>query len=157
MRLWSLAPEMLDGKALVACWRETLLAQKVLLGQTRGYSKHPQLERFRAQQDPVAAIGSYLVGLHAAAGARGYNFDAAKIQVVDITVPQIPVTVGQLELEYRVLCQKVAARDPRWFAEHLQAASENSLLLPQQLRPHTLFYSVPGARESWEKAALSPR
>ncbi|MBN7552383.1 pyrimidine dimer DNA glycosylase, partial [Mycobacteroides abscessus subsp. abscessus] len=28
MRLWSLHPGNLDAKGLVACWRETLLAQK---------------------------------------------------------------------------------------------------------------------------------
>ncbi|OAD21125.1 DNA-(apurinic or apyrimidinic site) lyase / pyrimidine dimer DNA glycosylase, partial [Candidatus Thiomargarita nelsonii] len=37
MRLWSLHPKYLDPKGLVALWRETLLAQKVLLGETRGY------------------------------------------------------------------------------------------------------------------------
>lgn len=37
MRLWSLHPKYLDTKGLVACWREGLLARKVLLGETRGY------------------------------------------------------------------------------------------------------------------------
>ena len=48
MRIWSLHPSLLDRRALVACWRETLLAQKVLRGLTRGYTNHPQLIRFRA-------------------------------------------------------------------------------------------------------------
>ncbi|HHX86201.1 MAG TPA: hypothetical protein GX694_12940 [Actinomycetales bacterium] len=34
MRLWSLHPDLLDRAALVAGWREGLLAQKVLRGLT---------------------------------------------------------------------------------------------------------------------------
>lgn len=34
MRLWSLHPKYLDTKGLLAVWRETLLAQNVLLGHT---------------------------------------------------------------------------------------------------------------------------
>ena len=48
---------------LVACpalWREGLLAQKVLGGNTRGYLNHPQLERFRAHPYPLGANGAYL-------------------------------------------------------------------------------------------------
>ncbi|HWP85543.1 MAG TPA: pyrimidine dimer DNA glycosylase/endonuclease V, partial [Terriglobia bacterium] len=37
MRLWSLHPSLLDSKGLVALWREALLAQKVLRGETKGY------------------------------------------------------------------------------------------------------------------------
>ena len=36
MRLWSLHPRYLDAKGLVALWREGLLAQAVLKGQTKG-------------------------------------------------------------------------------------------------------------------------
>lgn len=53
MRIWSLHPSLLDHRALVACWRETLLAQKVLRGLTRGYTNHPQLIRFRAHPQTV--------------------------------------------------------------------------------------------------------
>ena len=37
MRMWSLHPHHLDRAGLVACWRESLLAQAVLAGRTRGY------------------------------------------------------------------------------------------------------------------------
>ena len=47
MRLWSIHPKYLDSKGLIACWREGLLAQKVLLGETKGYKNHPQLDRFK--------------------------------------------------------------------------------------------------------------
>jgi hypothetical protein len=61
MRLWSLHPQHLDAKGLVALWRESLLVQKVLLGQTKGYRNHPQLNRFKAHPDPLAAIAAYTV------------------------------------------------------------------------------------------------
>ena len=79
MRLWSLHPSLLDAKGLVACWRETLLAQKALAGQTKGYTEHPQLLRFKAQPAPLVHLGGYLQGLLDEADARGYRFDAAKI------------------------------------------------------------------------------
>ena len=65
MRIWSLHPCLLDRRALVACWRETLLAQKVLRGLTRGYTNHPQLIRFRAHPQPLEAVATYLSGLAA--------------------------------------------------------------------------------------------
>ena len=41
MRLWSLHPQYLDPKGLVALWREALLAQAVLRGVTKGYRLAP--------------------------------------------------------------------------------------------------------------------
>ncbi|MPV37867.1 pyrimidine dimer DNA glycosylase/endonuclease V [Georgenia subflava] len=79
MRLWSLDPQYLDRQGLTACWREALLAQAVLAGRTRGYLNHSQLHRFRAQADPVAAVGAYLVGIAAEATTRGYRFDTGRI------------------------------------------------------------------------------
>ena len=79
MRIWSLHPCLLDRRALVACWRETLLAQKVLRGLTRGYTNHPQLIRFRAHPQPLEAVGAYLSGLADEADARGYSFNRTLI------------------------------------------------------------------------------
>ena len=79
MRIWSLHPPLLDRRALVACWRETLLAQKVLRGLTRGYTNHPQLIRFRAHPQPLEAVAAYLSGLADEADARGYSFNRALI------------------------------------------------------------------------------
>ncbi len=50
-------PRYLDRQGLTACWREGLLAQKVLRGATKGYRNHPQLRRFRAAGDG-AALGT---------------------------------------------------------------------------------------------------
>ena len=79
MRIWSLHPCLLDRRALVACWRETLLAQKVLRGLTRGYTNHTQLIRFRAHPQPLEAVAAYLSGLADEADARGYSFNRALI------------------------------------------------------------------------------
>ena len=60
MRLWTLHPKYLDARGLVALWREALLAQAVLKGLTSGYTRHPQLNRFRSSASPLESIASYL-------------------------------------------------------------------------------------------------
>lgn len=55
MRIWSLHPSQLDRQGLLACWREALLAQAVLAGRTRGYTRHPQLQRKLAERSPELA------------------------------------------------------------------------------------------------------
>ncbi|MGJ4748825.1 pyrimidine dimer DNA glycosylase/endonuclease V, partial [Leptospira sp. SA-E8] len=107
MRLWSLHPRYLDPQGLVALWRETLLAQAVLAGKTRGYQHHPQLERFRAQAAPRSAISAYLQAVHAEAVERGYSFDRSKIGRVRTEVPLIPVTSGQVQHEWSHLLPKL--------------------------------------------------
>lgn len=81
MRLWSLHPGLLDRQGLTAVWREALLAQAVLAERTKGYRRHPQLERFRAQPDPLAAVGAYLRAVAEEASNRGYSFDRSRIDV----------------------------------------------------------------------------
>jgi hypothetical protein len=56
MRFWSINPSYLDRQGLIALWREALLAQKVLQGATKGYTRHPQLQRFKDCSDPIGAI-----------------------------------------------------------------------------------------------------
>ena len=143
MRLWTLHPRYLDARGLTAVWREALLAQRVLRGLTRGYRSHPQLERFRAQPDPVAAIAAYLAGVLEEATARGYRFDAARI-VAPPSRRRIDETEGQLRLEWRHLLAKLAARAPE------RADRFRRVDLPEA---HPLFRVVPGARREWERAA----
>src|SRR5215467_8765865 len=111
MRIWSLHPSLLDAAGLVALWREGLLAQRVLLGQTKGYRFHPQLERFRGTKNPVAAISTYLWAIVDEAQARGYQFDSSKI-VMKKRAIFIPVTEGQLAYEWEHLSRKLRVRDP---------------------------------------------
>ena len=136
-------PRYLDRQGLVACWRETLLAQAVLGGATRGYTRHPQLERFRATDDPVAAIGAYLDALAAEADERGYRFDRARISRPGRMTP-LEVTDGQLNREWEHLLAKLATRSPE---QHARWRSE------PRPEPHPLFAVVPGPVASWERAA----
>ena len=138
MRLWSLHPSTLDRAALVACWREGLLAQRVLTGATRGYTRHPQLERFHAQPDPLAAIGAYLAAVADAAQARGYRFDRGRIDRPAGRVQRIRVTEGQLAFELAHLRAKLIVRTP------LAA-------LPDRPEPHPLFVVEPGPIAAWER------
>lgn len=140
MRLWSLHPRYLDSKGLVALWREALLAQKVLQGETKGYRNHPQLSRFKAQKNPVAAIASYLHEVQREAEKRGYKFDADKISSTQ-SVQNILVTDGQLAYELRHLENKLKVRD--------EAACKR-LLKETTLQAHPLFSVVKGGVESWE-------
>ena len=71
MRLWSLHPKYLDKLGLLGLWRESLLAQKVLLGKTRGYRNHPQLIRFKRTSDPILYIGTYLYYVYLEGKGRG--------------------------------------------------------------------------------------
>jgi len=95
MRLWTVHPRYLDRQGLTGLWREALLAQAVLRGLTRGYRSHPQLLRFRAQAEPLAAIAAYLRAVHEEAAQRGYHFNVALIP--DLPSPALIVeTEGQL-------------------------------------------------------------
>jgi len=147
VRIWSLHPRYLDRQGLTACWRETLLAQAVLAGSTRGYTRHPQLDRFRATTDPSAAIGDYLAAVADEAELRGYRFDRGRIRPHAALPTAIPVTSGQLELEWGHLATKLAARSPG------VAARWAEVTRPE---PHPLFTEVPGPVEPWERAP-SPR
>jgi hypothetical protein len=149
VRLWSLHPRYLDRQGLAACWRESLLAQAVLLDRTRGYRHHPQLVRFRAQADPAAAVGAYLAAVAREAGERGYRFDPAKIERPPAggAVPTIAVTDGQVAFEWQHLAAKLRAR-----------SSERAAALEDVTTPdvHPLFVVVPGGREPWEAGAPIP-
>ncbi len=154
MRIWSLHPKYLDAAGLVALWRETLLAQKVLQGLTKGYRNHPQLDRFRNQPDPLAAIGAYLTGVLADADSRGYNFDRTKIVVPGAASPSgpvtpIPVTHGQLVYEFEWLHSKLVARSPGILKQAIW--TETAARTPAAITAHPIFAPVPGAIEPWER------
>src|SRR5690242_17580948 len=104
MRLWSLHPSYLDGRGLVALWREALLAQAVLRGRTKGYRRHPQLDRFRAAPRPIDCIGMYLQAVRAEADSRGYAF-VARIHPSRGS-ERLAVSRGQLEYEWQHLQRK---------------------------------------------------
>jgi len=147
MRLWTIHPKHLDAKGLVALWREGLLAQKVLQGWTRGYRHHPQLHRFRATRNPLAAIANYLVVVHEESVQRGYQFDRGKIDAKRIQAgfqraQKIAETRGQLLHEWEHLKAKLAVRDA---ARHRVS---RSLPMPEH---HPLFRVIEGEVRDWER------
>jgi hypothetical protein len=140
MRLWTLHPKYLDPRGLVALWREALLAQAVLRGETRGYLHHPQLLRFRESPFPAAAIASYLREVLAESVQRGYRFDGVKILSTAGAEP-ITATEGQLCYEWDHLRQKLRLRAPEWLA------ALGGVIRPD---PHPLFIIVSGPVAAWE-------
>jgi hypothetical protein len=140
MRLWTLHPRYLDTKGLLAAWREALLAQKVLKGETRGYRNHPQLNRFKSSADPTGAIASYLRCLHEEAARRGYRFNEEKIAPTDFD-GEMPATRGQLLYEWEHLKQKLEARDPKKYGE---------IKSVEEPEAHPIFRIIGGEVEAWE-------
>ncbi len=140
MRIWSLHPKYLDAKGLVALWRETLLAKKVLEGRTKGYKNHPQLNRFKQAKLPLDAINKYLEGIYAEAVNRQYEFDRSKFEMTTSKI-KLTVTQGQLEYEFEHLKKKLAVRDASKLAE---------LSKLKIIEVHPLFSVIPGGIEEWE-------
>ena len=141
MRLWSLHPRYLDAKGLVALWREGLLAQQVLLGNTKGYKNHPQLNRFKDTAAPLGTIAAYLRDIVDEADRRGYNFDRSRI-INKTTKRKIPVTSGQIEFELMHLLGKLKERDP---------GLHKRLKMAGTITVHPMFRKVQGTVEDWEK------
>ncbi|HEX2237631.1 MAG TPA: pyrimidine dimer DNA glycosylase/endonuclease V [Gammaproteobacteria bacterium] len=141
MRLWTLHPKYLDARGLVSLWREGLLAHQVLQGRTRGYRNHPQLERFRSQPDPIAAVITYLQGIHAEALQRGYAFDPSKLRAA-ACAPPIIETQGQLNYEWAHLLNKLSCRNPALCNLY------QDVDLPDA---HPLFHIIPGPVAHWER------
>ena len=141
MRIWTVHPKYLDRQGLLALWREGLLAQAVLLGKTKGYRHHPQLERFGKHQDPIAAIAMYLTGVQEEATRRGYEFEARKINPRRTEV-RIVETRGQLLYEWQHLKAKLSRRSPLLLVQHAEVL---------QPLPHPLFRIVDGPVRDWEK------
>lgn len=143
MRLWTLHPMYLDAQGLVALWREGLLAQKVLQGRTRGYRRHPQLARFKAQADPVAGIARYLRAVQEEATRRGYRFDRSKI-ARRAGGAAIEETRGQVAYEWQHLARKLKRRAP----EHYRR-----IAAVRRPRPHPQFTLIRGGIRHWERPA----
>ena len=111
MRLWTVSPKYLDAKGLTALWREALLAQEVLRGNTKGWRNHPQLDRFKTHPDPVSAIGFYLRLVHEEGKSRGHDFKETKIYRNPRKVPKIKVSNQWVASEFNQLKRKLRVRD----------------------------------------------
>jgi hypothetical protein len=149
MRLWSLHPRYLDRQGLTATWREALLAQAVLAGRTKGYTRHPQLRRFQATADPVATVGVYLELVAVEATRRGYRYDRARIiqrpSDPGVWTGRLEVSTGQLDHEWGHLVAKLALRSPDW----LKVLGREDVVSGRH-EPHPLFRVVDGTIADWE-------
>jgi len=141
MRLWSLHPKYLDPQGLVALWREALLAQAVLRGETRGYRNHPQLDSFKYHSAPFAAVSLYLKAVHAEAEARGYAFDRSKIKRARTSVT-LTVTSGQMEHEWAHLMAKLKTRSRVLYRKWREVGEPDA---------HPIFQVRAGKVEPWER------
>jgi pyrimidine dimer DNA glycosylase len=145
MRIWSIHPKYLDSKGLIAVWRETLLAKKVLENKTKGYKNHPQLNRFKEDKDSLNCINQYLAEIYQEALRRNYCFDKKKFKKT-LRASSLTVTHGQLDFEIKHLKAKLKKRDPTKWKE---------IQVITQFEPHPLFTVVPGNIEPWEKVQIS--
>jgi hypothetical protein len=141
MRLWSLHPKYLDKLGLLGLWRESLLAQKVLLGKTKGYKNHPQLVRFKRTEDPILYIGTYLYYVYLEGKRRGYDFNKDKIIKYDLNL-KMAVTIGQINFEFQHLLEKLKVRDKEKYEE---------IKNEKTIEPNPIFYIIDGDIEEWEK------
>ena len=144
MRIWSVSPEYLDTVGLVACWRETLLAKHVLEGKTKGYKNHPQLERFKNQDEPLVYINAFLYEIYKEALKRNYKFDLTKIDLNLVKKFKHPLKVNdkQLKYEFNHLQNKLKVRDKKKYLE-------NNLV--KNVKPNLILTVVKGNIENWER------
>ena len=142
MRLWSIHPRYLDWMGLGALWRESLLAQTVLAGETRGWRNHPQLDRFKDHPATMDAIGFYLLKIREEAGFRGYSYDGSKIRRPIQRVALTPITTGQLGYEFSLLLERTRLRTPAWHDKLRKVDG-----IPEA---HPLFEVVEGDVGEWE-------
>lgn len=138
MRLWSIHPKYLDRIGLLALWRESLLAKKVLLGETKGYTNHPQLERFKDL--PITAINTYLFYIYEEAKERNYDFNLSKVGKVNLTT-KISITDKQLQYEFGHLLRKLEIRNEEKFEK----------IKKLKVEAHPIFNIVKGKIARWEK------
>jgi len=142
MRIWSIHPRYLDVKGLVALWRETLLAQAVLMNLTKGYKNHPQLNRFKKCKDPIGVIGTYLKQVLLEAKVRGYNFSEDKI--IRYSEEKVNVTDEQVVYEFKHFMKKLKVRDNDRF-NFLNLRRSDGIYI------HPSFHLIDGEIEDWEK------
>lgn len=140
MRLWSIHPKYLDKIGLIALWRESLLAQAVLNGKTKGYKNHPQLLRFKNSDTPIISISAYLYYIYYESKERKYSFNNSKILKPYESI-KIPCTSKQLEYEFLHLKNKLINRNIEAFK------SIHLINIPE---PNPIFKIIEGEIENWE-------
>jgi len=141
MRLWSIHPKYLDVMGLSGLWRESLLAKKVLKGETSKYKNHPQLNRFKYLKDSIPAINTYILHVYRESCARNYCFNKNFVEK-PLRKHKITITQGQIDYEFSHLKNKLKVRAKKKYVE---------LLKVKKILPHPLFKIVKGPIADWER------
>lgn len=141
MRLWTIHPKYLDVKGLCGLWREGIMARNALLGIKKGYQNHPQLERFRKQDDPILFIDTYLLNVYKESKIRNFNFNREKFGS-NFTDSKIEVTEGQINYEFKHIKRKLKVRDINRY---------NKLKKIKFPDVNPIFKVVKGDIEPWER------
>lgn len=148
MRLWTIHPQYIDSKGLVALWRESLLALAVLEGKTRGYTNHPQLNRFKDKN--LEYICFYLHCICDEATRRTYRFERKKLpfqkEILIGFEKSIPVSLGQVQFEAEHLANKIRQRTGKSINFNINAKNATSFVHPIF---HVHTYNL--NKENWEK------
>ena len=144
MRLWSFNPKYLDSIGLVALWRESLLAKKVLQGKTKGYTNHPQIKRFKDSTNAIQSINFYLFQVFNEAIGRGYEFDKKKIDFKKAKEykEDVKVSDGQLKYEFNHFLNKINKRNHK---RYLLLKNEKKIEI------NKTFKKIKGKIADWEK------
>ena len=141
MRLWSIHPNYLDTRGLCGLWREGIMARNALLGKGHGYRNHPQLLRFKKQDNPLIFIDTYLLCVYNESIKRNYHFNR-DLFGFNFTDLKIDVTDGQVLYEFKHLKRKLKTRD-------FEKYSKLKEIKFPEVNP--VFKVVIGDIESWEK------
>lgn len=141
MRIWSIHPSYLDSAGINGCWRESLLAQKILNGHNFSYKNHSQMKRFYSDRESLLAIGTYLYYIYLESVKRNYNYDFNKILYFNNNY-KMQVTENQLLYEFNLLQWKLKKRNYKKYLENKNI---------KEIFPNNIFDVKEGQIESWEK------
>lgn len=145
MRIWSISPKYLDRKRLGAAWYEALHCRKVITGEKQGYKNHPQITRISKYEYSLDFINAYLTSIFAEALTRGYKYNIEYLQRYDPSIPQMDVTIQQLQYEFAHIQSKINdSGDPFKYDENME------LIKICGLEPGYLFNVVEGDIEKME-------
>jgi len=136
MRIWSIHPKYLSDKKLIELWKNCLVAQRVFSAPSNDFI-HRQLLRFLGSNDPLEAIGAYLIEIYEESEKRNLDFNKDKILKPNKSNKLIKIPKGQMVYEITKL--------NNFYAKNGEKVELN--LFPE---PHPLFRVVEGELAYWE-------
>lgn len=111
MRLLSIHPKYLDKHALIALWREGLLAQKALSDGASVGKDSVHLVNFKNKANPVRAIGSYLSFVAAEGAKQGCRLNHERILHPNFDNGFMEADAEQMVVEFEQLKARLKMRD----------------------------------------------